>query len=194
MKKHATLLVAGLLLSACTSMSLKTIYKLATTDPMQVDPVLLRAAVRMPEWISPRPDGVKLNLSSTQEGEAPLTETFILEPISLATESGALQEENKAGYHLSAYRIASADIPRFRQFRDDAKARKVKSSKKSGGTISLSADACRKGTLPDSKIQISTYLRFETNMDYFPVVVDYDLRQAVKKDNLATLIPPCTAK
>lgn len=154
MKKYFCFISIAILLNACVSMSMKTLYKLATTDPMTVDPVQLRAAVRLPEWILPRPDGVKLDISI--KGEQPLTEHFILEPVPAAMESRALKSENKTGYDLYAYRISPRDIPRFLQFRNEAKARKVKSGKAVDGSISIGAEACRKSALPEGALLIST--------------------------------------
>jgi hypothetical protein len=194
MKKYFWLISIALLLNACVSMSMKTLYKLATTDPMTVDPVQLRAAVRMPEWLLPKPDSVKLDLTSTLVGDKPLTEHFILESLPAAMESRALQSEYKPGYGLYAYRISPRDIPRFLQFRNDVKARKAKSSNAAKGAISVSAEACRKSVLPDGALLISTYLRFETDMDYLPLVVDYDIKKSVKEQDLITKIPACGKK
>lgn len=69
MKKYLCFFSIALLLNACISMSMKTLYKLATTDPMTVDPAQLRAAVLMPEWLLPKPNSVKLDLTFTLEGE-----------------------------------------------------------------------------------------------------------------------------
>ncbi len=194
MKKYFCFISIAILLNACVSMSMKTLYKLATTDPMTVDPVQLRAAVRMPEWLLPKPDSVKLDLTSTLEGERPMIEHFILEPIPAALEGRALQSENKTGYALYAYRMSPHDIPRFLQFRNDVKARKAKSSKVAGGTIGVSAEACRKSALPEGALLISSYLRFETEMDYVPLVVDYDIKKSVKEQDLASQIPICGKK
>lgn len=188
------LIFTTLFLCACTSMSMKTIYKLATTDPISVDPNLLRAAIRMPEWISPKKDGVKLQLTSTQEQSNPITEIFTLESIPLTNESKALIAENKVGYKLYAYKIASQDIPLFFEFRNNAKHYKNQTGKKSGGTIGVSADACRRNTIPEGKILVSTHLRFEADAGYFPLLLDYDLRKIVKKDDLSTQIPICNTQ
>jgi len=112
-------IAAIILLSACTAIPVKTLYKLATADFMTVDPAVLRVAAQMPDWVAPRPDGVKLELGMKREGEMPVNERFNLEAIPLALEGKALTDAAKPGYQLYAYRLAPVDIPRLQHFRDN---------------------------------------------------------------------------
>lgn len=123
-----------------------------------------------------------------------MIEHFILEPTPAAMEGRALQSEKKTGYGLYAYRISPRDIPRFFQFRNDVKARKAKSSKAAGRAIAVGAEACRKSALSAGALLISTYLRLEAEMDYMPLVVDYDIKKSVKEQDLASQIPICSKK
>lgn len=184
-------IAAALLLGACTAIPVKTLYELATTDLMTVDPTVLRAAVRMPEWLAPRPDGVKLELGMTREGETPVSEKIVLEVIPVALEGKALAAEGKPGFDLYAYRINPQDIPRLQAFRDTFKAKKAEGGKKTAGSLSVGVDACRKTALPAGEIPVTTYLKLETGADYLPLLVDYDMSQPIQGQDVATLLPPC---
>lgn len=181
---------ATLLLGACTAIQVKTLYKLATTDMMAVDPAILRAGVRMPDWVAPRPAGVKLELGLAEAGMEPVTERFVLESIPPVLEGKSLASAGKPGFGLYAYRLAAQDIPRFEAFRSKLKAKKAAGNKTSG-SLGVGVDACRKTALPDGKIPVTTYLRLDAESGYLPLVVDYDLRKPVEGKNLAEMIPPC---
>lgn len=191
MKKGILAITAVLLLSACTAIPVKTLYKLATTDMMTVDPAILRAGVRMPDWVEPRPHGVKLELGMQQAGTDPISERFSLESIPAALEGKTLAAEAKPDYQLYAYRLAAQDIPRFEAFRQTLKTKKAETRGKTKGSLSIGVDACRKTELPVGKIPVTTYLRLDTESGYLPLVVDYDLKKPVDGKNLAELIPPC---
>lgn len=188
--KKLYLALTALTLSACTAIPVKTIYKLATTDPMSVDPKVIRTAARMPDWIEPRAKGAKLEISAQIEGSEPSKETFILQSVPLTLEQPSLALEAKLGFNLYAYRINSADLPRLEAFRDAVKAKKA-AGIKIKGSMGASVDACHRGGLREGKILVSNYLRLDAEGGYLPVVVDYDLRKAVDGGNLAELLPPC---
>jgi hypothetical protein len=184
-------LAATLLLAACTSIPVKTLYKLATADLMTVDPTVLRVAAQMPDWVAPRPDGVKLELGMKRDGETPINERFNLEAVPLALEGKTLAAAAKPGYQLYAYRLAPVDIPRLQQFRDTLKAKIADGGKMPETSMGVGVDACRKTELPAGKIPATTFLKLDRESGYLPLLVDYDLRQKVEGKELATLIPPC---
>ncbi len=191
MKKALLAIGAPLLLVACTTIPVKTLYKLSTTDMLTVDPRILRIGVRMPEWIAPRTNGVRMELGMIQDGKAPVIERFTLIPIPLELESKSLASEGRPGFRLYAYRIAPEDIPRLEAFRQTLKVRKEQSGNKTQGSLAVGVEACRKTKLPEGKAPVTTYLKLDTDAGYLPLVVDYDLKKPVKGKNLAELIPPC---
>jgi hypothetical protein len=191
MKRLLPLAAAALLLGACTAIPVKTLYKLATADLMTVDPSVLRVAAQMPDWVAPRSAGVKLELGMKRTGEADVTERFILEAIPASLEGKTLNEAAKSGYQLYAYRLAPADIPRLQRFRDTLAAKKADGGKKPESTMGVNVDACRKTELPAGEIPMTTFLQLDRESGYMPLVVDYNLKQAVDGKDLAALIPAC---
>lgn len=188
--KRLTLLATTLLLTACTAIPVKTLYKLATTDPMSVDPKIIRAAARMPDWIEPRPNGAKLTITAQLEGAEPSKETFILQSIPLALAEKELSQAVKQGFKLYTYRINPEDMPRLEAFRNKAKARKAAGAKLHGN-MAISVDACHKGAIKEGAILLSNYLRLNEDEGYLPVLVDYDLRKSVDDKGLAESLPTC---
>ena len=67
---------------------------------MSVDPKVIRTAARMPDWIEPRVNGAKLEISAQTEGVEPSKETFILQAVPLALEQKSLELEAKPGFNL----------------------------------------------------------------------------------------------
>jgi hypothetical protein len=184
-------IAAAILLGACTAIPVKTLYKLATADLMTVDSTVLRVAAQMPDWVAPRPAGVKLELGMKRTGEPDVSERFILEAIPTSLEGKTLNDAAKPGYQLYAYRLAPADIPRLQHFRDTLKAKKADGGKKPESTMGVGVDACRKTELPAGEIPMTTFLQLDRGSGYMPLVVDYNLKKEVDGKNLAALIPPC---
>lgn len=190
--KRFTFIAVALLLTACSVIPVKTLYKLATADFMTVDPRVLRVAAQMPNWVAPRPDGVKLELTMQRAGETPMTERFILEAIPLTLEGKALNAKAKPDYTLYAYRLSPADLARIESIREQIKKEQAKGGPKRHTNLGVGIDACRKTELPAGKILVTTYLKWDRESGYLPLLVDYDLRQTVAGQELATLIPPCS--
>lgn len=188
--KNLSLLITTLVLSACTAIPVKTLYKLATTDPMSVDPTVIRTAARMPDWIEPRTNGAKLEISTSIDGAAAAKETLILQSVPLSLAQTDLAQEAKAGFKLYVYRVNPADIPRLEAFRESIKTKKA-AGVNIKGSMGASVDACHRGELREGEILVSNYLRLDAESDYLPVVVDYNLRKAVDDKNLGELLPPC---
>lgn len=187
--KKLSLLTTTLLLSACTAIPVKTLYTLATTDPMTVDPKIIRTAARMPDWIQPRANGAKLEITAEIAGQKS-QETFILQTVPLALEQGNLQTEAKSGFDLHVYRLNPADLPRLEAFRESIRTQKA-AGLKVKGSMSAGVDACYQGELKAGEILVSHYLRLNIEAGYLPVLVDYNLRNEVDGKNLAELLPRC---
>lgn len=190
MLKKALLVLAALTLSACSAIPVKTLYKLATTDVMELDPEVVRTATRMPEWIMPRPNGAKMELTLRDHEKIVQKETLILQPIPIEPEQRYLSLEAKKGFKLYAYRINSRDIARLEAFRADVKAKKAQGLNVKG-SLGIAVDACRKGELPEEAILVTNYLRLDNQSDYLPLVVDYDLRRSLNSEGLEKLLPAC---
>jgi hypothetical protein len=176
-----------LAVSGCSHMPVTSMVKLARVDFETSDPVQLRAAIKLPRTLRPRPNGVALRIA-VQVGRAPEeARDFMLrelpEPAELAREAGA-------DSHIFAYRIDDSDLARLAAFRAELIAKKSPGQK---GSISISVrpQACKAGELPDGPIYFTTYLRTAETTDYVALTRDVDLRSISPNAAVVVGIPRC---
>jgi hypothetical protein len=188
------IVVFTLLLAACSEIPVKTLYTLATTDTNKVNPGALRTATRLPDWLEPQPNGAKLTLRAESAGQTPLNEVLVLEAFNPAAENSNSPIAGQAGTHLYFYRLSAADIERVEQFREQLKQRKAQGIKVSS-SVGVSVDACRKTAIPAGKVPVTNYLKIDKNGDYLPLLVNYDLKEALQKEikdkRIEDLLPLC---
>lgn len=194
MKMLLIVTIVGLLLSACSGIPLKTMYKLATADRMNLNPAVLRAAVRMPESIRPGLNSAKLSLSMTRPGEKPKPETFILQAVSSPTEMLPLNNQQRKGYKIWVFRMNPKDVPQLVQLRERAKALKAETNGKAKGTFSIGVnvkESCRLGELASGKVLFTNWLKIDSESGYLATAVDYDARGFFKDKSMDEMIPVC---
>jgi len=185
---HPLLRVLPMLaMAGCSHMPVTSMVKLARVDFDTSDPVQLRAAIKLPRALRPRPNGVALRIA-VQVGRAPedardFTLREIPEPAELTREAGA-------GSHIFAYRIDDSDLARLAAFRAELIAKKS-SGQKGSISISVRPQACKAGELPDGPITFTTYLRTAETKDYVALTRDVDLRSIVPNAAVVAEIPRC---
>jgi hypothetical protein len=172
-------------------MPVTSMVKLARIDFETSDPAQLRAAIKLPRTLRPRPNGVALRIA-VQVGRAPEeARDFMLREL---PEPAELSREAGANSHIFAYRIDDTDLARLAAFRSELIARKS-SAQSSGqkGSISISVrpQACKAGELPDGPIYFTTYLRTSETKDYVALARDVDLRSIVPNAVVVTEVPRC---
>jgi hypothetical protein len=182
---HPLLRVLPMLaMAGCSHMPVTSMVKLARVDFETSDPVQLRAAIKLPRTLRPRPNGVALRIA-VQVGRAPEeARDFILrempEPAELTREAGA-------DSHIFAYRI---DLARLAAFRAELIAKKS-SGQKGSISISVRPQACRAGDLADGPVYFTTYLRTAETTNYVALARDVDLRSIVPDPAAVARIPRC---
>uniref|UniRef100_Q07HC1 Uncharacterized protein n=1 Tax=Rhodopseudomonas palustris (strain BisA53) TaxID=316055 RepID=Q07HC1_RHOP5 len=176
------------LMPGCTSMPVTSMAKLARTDFTTIDPSALRVAVKAPQSVKPRRGGVKLKLAVTLEG-AKQQHEFVLGDLADPAELLSLRAEVSRGTAIHAFRLEPADVARVIAMRDEMLAAKQRGAKGSL-TIGVSADGCRVGPLSD-KVLLTTYLRTESDGEFFALARDVDLRNALSGEALDAKLPPC---
>jgi hypothetical protein len=172
-------------------MPVTSMVKLARVDFETSDPAQLRAAIKLPRTLRPRPNGVALRIA-VQVGRAPEEASdFMLREL---PEPAELTREAGADSHIFAYRIDDADLARLAAFRAELIARKS-SAQSSGqkGSISISVrpQACKAGELPDGPLYFTTYLRTAETKNYVALARDVDLRLIVPNAAVVAEIPRC---
>jgi hypothetical protein len=180
-----------LAMGGCSHMPVTSMVRLARVDFETSDPAQLRAAIKLPRTLRPRPNGVALRIA-VQVGRAPEeARDFMLREL---PEPAELTREAGADSHIFAYRIDDADLARLAAFRAELIARKS-SAQSSGqkGSISISVrpQACKTGELPDGPLYFTTYLRTAETKNYVALARDVDLRSIVPNAAVVAEIPRC---
>jgi hypothetical protein len=180
----AVLSVAAL--TACSSVPVTSMVKLARTDLAATDPAALRIAVRLPQGLRPRRVTLRITLAVGAEKRE---QAFVLADLDDPAELLSLAGEVTKHTAIYAFRIAPADVPRVLAVRDEMAALKAKGER---GSLALGvgAEACRTGALP-AKTLVTTYLKTERAGDFFPLVRDVDLRKEAPQEAAPERIPLC---
>ncbi|NOT42312.1 MAG: hypothetical protein HOP13_17700 [Alphaproteobacteria bacterium] len=158
-------------------------YNLWNFDPWSSDFREWRAAARLPnagaQELKPQ---IRMKIETWRDGDAKRAENlFVLLPTTDPADAGPLAAEKRAGYSVTAYRIDPTDYDRLAALRA-----RVLASKKAGdglrGSLAITAAACGAGeNLPKGAFLISTYLLVDRKDGYNPLLIDYDLSEALRK-------------
>ena len=176
-----------LALAGCGHMPVTSMVKLARVDFETSDPAQLRAAIKLPKSLRPRPNGMSLRLA-VRVGRAPEeARDFALRELPAPPE---LAREADADSQVFAYRIDDADLPRLAAFRSELIAKK---SSGQGGSISISVQpqACKTAELPEGPVYLTSYLRTAETGAYVTLARDVDLRTIAPEHAIVDKIPRC---
>ncbi|MEZ5842154.1 MAG: hypothetical protein R3D27_00285 [Hyphomicrobiaceae bacterium] len=164
-------------LAACGHVPLTSLYELSRFDPLTVDPAVIRAAVRLPEELRPRPDGVTMDIAFEAPGRR-LAERFVLARVGDGAAEPSLRGEVVRGTAVHVFRLAPSDVDRLMALRREISALKAGSGGK--GSMSVGAAACRTSARVPKRLLITTWLKFERAGRFVPVVRDLDLTAAAQ--------------
>ena len=177
----------ALALAGCGHMPVTSMVKLARVDFETSDPAQLRAAIKLPKSLRPRPNGMSLRIA-VRLGRAPEeAREFALRELPAPPE---LAREAGADSQVFAYRIDDADLPRLAAFRTELIAKK---SSGQGGSISISVQplACKTSELAEGPVYLTSYLRTAETGAYVTLARDVDLRTIAPEHAIVDKIPRC---
>jgi len=176
-----------LALAGCGHMPVTSMVKLARVDFETSDPAQLRAAIKLPRSLQPRPNGMSQRIA-VRVGRAPEeAREFALRELPAPPE---LAREASGDSHVFAYRIDDADLPRLAAFRAELIAKK--SSGQGGSiTISVQPQACKTAELPEGPVYLTSYLRTAETGTYVTLARDVDLRTIAPEHAIVDKIPRC---
>ncbi len=159
-------------------------YNLWNFDPWSSDFREWRAGARLPMAgaVALRPH-ITMTISTWREGETKKTsDVFVLQPSNDPKDLAPLTTELRAGYSLSAYRIDPKDYDRLEQLRTRIVVAKTQAGPQMHGELKIEAGACGDvPSVPKGAFLVSTYLQVDRKDGYNPLIVDYDLTEALKK-------------
>jgi hypothetical protein len=177
-------------LVACGHVPVSSMIKLRNLDLLETDITRFYAAVRLPDTLAPRKNGVVFQLKYTSgDGKAELREQFVLQPVT-GIVSPTLQSAGKPGFDIKVFKVAKQDEQRMVETR--ARLKRLRSTKKQGsGEMSIDAATCRRGPLPSGPLYLSTYINSAELQDFVVLVYNLDIRKVVGVENGLKKIPLC---
>jgi hypothetical protein len=191
-RRLAAIALVAWILAGCGHMPVTSMVKLARVDFAATEPAALRAAVKLPRAIRPRPQGVTLRIGVRLASGHEEAQHFLLREASDAGEMAALKDEIDADTHVFAFRLEPAEAQRLAAFRDGLKRKQAERGGSGGAlTIAIRPDACRTGALPAGPVRATTYLRTAEMDGYVPLARDVDLRTVMTGRDVAAEIPGC---
>ena len=189
---HCLLRILSMLaMAGCSHMPVTSMVKLARVDFETSDPAQLRAAIKLPRTLRPRPNGVALRIA-VQVGRAPEeARDFMLREL---PEPAELTREAGADSHIFAYRIDDADLARLAAFRTELIARKSRPkarARKARSRFRYGRKHARRASCRTVRSTSRTYLRTAETKDYVALARDVDLRSIVPNAAVVAEIPRC---
>lgn len=179
----------ALFLAACGHVPLMSMVTLAGVDFATTDPALLRAAIKLPQVIEPRPNGATLRVAVKLADGRDLAQDFKLSETADERDVLVLHAELDPGMRVFAYRIEPSELERLKVFRRTVLAQKHE--QKVGLEISIKPEACRGGALPPGPLLMTTYIKTSETNRYVTLARDVDLRTLAPGRDAAAAIPAC---
>lgn len=184
-------LAATILLAACGSIPLMSYVALSRIDFATTDLDVMRVAVRLPEAIRPRPDGVEMQ-AVTKIGDGPEQKTtFLLVPMPDSPALTGLVEVESPGFGTYVYRLSASDVQRFQALRGELSRHQQAGERSSLGLGIETKEFCRLLVVPEGPLPVTTFL-FTSETGRYVVITDrLDLRRDEKTANELLNLGPC---
>jgi hypothetical protein len=184
-------------LAACTHVPLGSILPLTRIKFGTTEIGRVRAAVKLPDSLRPRPGGVRMTVTMGLAGEPPQSQKFDLVETRDPEDQPALTAFASQGSVIYAYRLAPDDVARMERMRADmiSRGEALKQEGKSPGgslTIRIGAEeVCHTRDLGNEPLLTTTYIRTSETGEYVTALRDVDLRlEPAVKDKIDTM-PRC---
>jgi hypothetical protein len=166
---------SAVLLSACSSIPITSMYKLSRIDFMTTDLRVFRFALAMPSDLRPLPGGVHMDLAYSQ-GDKPEEKRIIKLEESLAAQDFIGLPNPAAGQKIYVYRLPPSEVATLNKIRADAAAAKTKGQK---GSLTMGITAkefCTLNKIQNAPLLVTTFVLSSENADYVVLTRDVDLR------------------
>lgn len=164
-----------LLLSACSSIPVASIAPLLRLDLVTTNVEALRVALQLPDGLRSRPGGVVMDLVLKLDGAPDVTEHFLMVETEGAADLAGLVPMQRPGFGLVAFRLAAADVPRFRAVQATVIAARDNRRKGSLGFGIGAREFCITGRARPARMLASTYLLTAESGGWLTVTDQFDL-------------------
>ena len=171
--------------SACTSIPLTSIPKLAALEPETMALEKVELAVRVQEDFQLYRDGAQLRLGANGPVlEEPKELMLELVP-SLEDLTPYLQREERRGYRIAMFEVNPDDAENIRAFREELLALKARSEGKGKNDLSIAARAhgcLADGSNPFQDLRMKLYLRTGAEKEFFTLFKEQKLKVGASGD------------
>jgi hypothetical protein len=174
--------LAALFLSSCASIVPSTATRLATLDPLTVDPANIEVVVILPPGLAVKPGSAKLEFGATRGAES-LSGSFAL------TDTPANPGVTApAGSVARIYALTEADAARMRQLQTQIA--QWKTEGEAEGRLGIGIGGCAIGNGPARDAKGSVLIRLAEDGPFLPLIREGRLADLLGADVLAA-IQPC---
>lgn len=190
--------LAALLLAACGSIPVSSLWKLRNLNLESLDPAALRAAVVHHPSLRLDNDALLLTVSVSRKVRQPngntttelLEEKLPLQELRSTAERSALVDYDGPQQQTQVWRIDPTALPRLQALRARALAWKGTDDGKRELGLGLELAGCQPAGAPQHR-SVTTLMRFTERGDYIPILRNMDLAEAMPAAELAQRFPAC---
>jgi hypothetical protein len=187
-----TTLVLALNAAACAHVPVMSLVKLSSIDFATTDLTELRAGIALPESLQPLEGTVKLTVLAETDDGMKIRRSFILEDGGTPDDLAGLRADAGADANVHVYRLSDREAGDMESVRRDVLARKQETGGGGRLEISIGAEACRTGVLPDGSLPMTTYLKTSETETFVPLTRNVDLRTLTARSEVSAGLPPCS--
>lgn len=175
----ATLSLAAL--TACTSVPITSMPKLASIDPATTDFSRVELAVRVPVDFRLHRDGTTINVALSPDSEPPLTLELNLQH-SEAPLTPFLERQRGDRFNMPRFDIADKDAQRASDYRDLVIATRERlKAEGAGGSASFtigSTGCLAQGANPFQDLRMKFFIRTRPDQEFYPPIREVRIKSA----------------
>jgi len=175
------------LVTGCTKVPVTSISKLSRINFETTNLSVLRAAILLPSYLRPSPNGVWLQIAVSSEDGSQLKRKLELVEVD-DPEAATINVESADDRQLFAYELSASGTRALDELRRKALEAKQQGTKGSL-SVSIGADACSISSVPRGPVPVTTYLKTAETKSFVPLVRNADLRTAMPDGRLE--LEPC---
>lgn len=177
------------LLTACSHVPIRSVPALAAIDFETTQFSALRAAVEMPDFLIPQPDGVRLSVTLSIEGSVTDERSYVLQEIEAANIADDLPnvEEDR---HAFVYALSHTDQTGLEAIRRSVE---VAKANQQSGSLSLEVsvqDICTTEPLDDEPLRVDVFLMTSETGRFIRTLDGFDLHQ-MATEAIKESLPTC---
>ncbi|MFQ6552335.1 hypothetical protein AAD018_008320 [Aestuariibius insulae] len=171
------LFAIALALSACTSVVRSTVAELETRSPVDTDPAAMTIVADLPPGLGIAEGSPTLRLSALRSDTGAQTEgVFVL------ARGGAPGAET--------FRVAPADLDRFRRLQAQIKDWKAEAASETKGQLNMGVKGCRIGAGPVPSASLSIAMQLEEDGPVLPLIRPTPIKRVLRITGVEEL-PDC---